>query len=83
MAKIYIRNNRPHDITLNVLGADPILIPAAIDGPEGKAPGTASADDAIVAEAKKSEVVAFYFDAGWLEVMKEPKAKKAAEQPAE
>lgn len=81
MAKIFIKNNRKHDITINVLGADPVHIPAGIEGPEGFAPGTGSADDALIAEAKKSsEVVAHYFEAGWLEVMKAPKAAKTEEK---
>jgi hypothetical protein len=81
MSRIFIKNTTRQDITLNVRGADPVTIPAAVDGPAGFAPGTASADDSFVAEAKKSEVVAFYFEAGWLEVMKSPKSSKTEQTP--
>lgn len=82
MSKIFLKNTRRHDITLNVRDADAVTIPGGIDGPEGFAPGTASADDSFIAEAKKSEVVAYYFEAGWLEVMPAAKAGKVAADKA-
>ncbi len=85
MAKITLENTREHDISLAVVaagGATQVTIPAARQDAADKnklVNGSAEADDAFVTAARKSPVVAHYFDEGWLRVAKQP-VKPAAKE---
>lgn len=80
MASVLIKNTRQHDIVLTVATTQ-VTVPAGVNGPEGFAPGIATADDSFVAEAKKNEVAKLYFSEGWLLVDDgAPAPKKARTQ---
>lgn len=87
MAKITIENTREHDITINATGEDGVVqvtVPSARQDPADKnksVNGRADADDAFVAAAKKSPVVAHYFEEGWLRIAKQPAKEPAKQEP--
>ena len=74
MASVIVKNTRLHDIVLNI-GQAQVVIPAGIDGPEGLAPGYATVDDSLITEGKKNEVIAAYFEQGYLQLDKAPRRK--------
>lgn len=85
MAKVLLKNMAEHDITLNVVAKNDVgnvetlsnTIPGGRLGPEGFAPGTGFIEDDVLAEAKKLEVVKFYFESGKLVEDKPAAAPKA------
>lgn len=87
MAKIILQNTREHDITINAMSASgevaQVTVPAARQSQDDKnvlINGQAEADDAVVEAAKKSPVVAHYFEEGWLQIATTD--KKASKAPA-
>lgn len=79
MAKVFLKNTAEHDVTLTISRGTETLaetIPAGVQGPEGFAPGTASVEEEFLEEAKKNDVVKFYFESGKLVEMKAPAPKK-------
>lgn len=73
MAKIIIENTRAHDITLSHKSGT-VVVPAARENATKRDEiihGTAEADEAVVADLRKSSpVVEHYFAEGWLRMPK-------------
>jgi hypothetical protein len=82
MATIKLQNTREHEISLSAFDKDnnltTVTVPAGRDdGNGGFTKGFAEADDSFVEIARKSPVVAHYFDEGWLSVVKPAATGKA------
>lgn len=85
MAQIILENTREHDITLSGMDKTGNLVNVTVPGmrphpvEEGKTVnGVAEADEEFVNVTKKSsDPVKFYFEQGWLKVVKSSEAAKA------
>jgi hypothetical protein len=88
MAKIIIENTREHEVSISGLNENSelvqVTVPSARQHPTEQGEfinGAVEADDAFVnAMKKKSKAVQFYFDEGWLVVVKSSGAKASASQ---
>lgn len=81
MAKVKLINVREHDITLHTPKNGHVIIPAAKQNPDDRSKlihGEAECEDALFAEAKKSEAVQNFFKEGWLRI---PKQQQEKEEP--